>query len=216
MVQSRLEIFFEAWLVESAVNLVGRRLWVLVFLIVGCRVRIVQVYRNDVLLGLGLELMSQLVPVKVVVLDIETVLTIVLARSWQVGCLLSRVLADVVAHTLALEDIPAALHMLLDRVRLVLADTWGLLFEVDVDRNGLDVVEGIVFIEWKAEVAFVVHSRAWNVVLGLCGLVLPRTHVDARVCVQHLRGRLEACCFVIELLLLNVAPNIAKFAHFGL
>ena len=168
------------------------------------------------LLSLGLELMSQLVPVQVVVLDIETVLTIVLARSWQVGCLLLRVLADVVAHTLALEDILAAFHMLLDRVRLVLADTWGLLFEVNVDCNGLDVVEGIIFIERKAKVTFVVHARAWNMVLGLCRLVLPRTHVDARVCVQHFRGWLEACCFVIELFLLNVASNVAEFAHFRL
>lgn len=214
MVESRLKVVFEAWLVESAVNLVGRRLWVLVFLVVGCRVRIVQVHRNDVLLGLGLELMSQLVSVEVVVLDIEAILTIVLARSWQVGCLLLRVFADVVADSLALEDILAAIHMFLDRVRLILTDAWGLLFEVNVDRNRLDVVEGVVFIERKAEIAFVIHSRAWNMVLGPIGLVLPGTHVDARVCMQHLRGWLEACCFVIELLLLNVAPNVSEFAHF--
>ena len=197
-------------------NLVSRRLWVLVLLIVGCRVGIVQIDGDDLLLGLGLELMRQLVPIQIVVLDVETVLTIVLAGSWQILRLLLRVFIDVVADSLALKDLLATLDILLDWVRLVLSDARSLLLEVNVDCDGLYVVERIIFIERKTEIALVIHSRARYMLLGPGRLVLPGTHVDTRVRVHHLRGRLEASSLIIELLLLDLSLNVAEFRHFGL
>ena len=80
-------------------------------------------------------------------LNIETIMSIVGARSG-----LKLILYDLPSVLLSsrgntLEDVMSCLWVLLSRIRVVLANTWILLLEVDVDCDWFDVVERVLLIE---------------------------------------------------------------------
>lgn len=91
---------------------------------------------------------------------------------------LSGLLIDDSTHSLALEDFFATLGVFLNELGAVLSHTRRLLFEINVDSNRLDIVQGVVLIEGQTEITVVIHARCLGVLLGSLRIVLPRAHVN--------------------------------------
>lgn len=71
--------------------------------------------------------------------------------------------------------------MFLDGFWIVLTNRWVLLLEVDVNRYRLDVVQGILLVEWDAEVTLIIHLWARDVLLNGSRVVLTGTDCNCGV-----------------------------------
>jgi hypothetical protein len=72
-----------------------------------------------------------------------------------------------------------------NRLWVVLSHRRVLLLEINVDRYRLDVVQGILFVEWDAEVAFIIHLWARDVLLDRSRVMLTRTNCNRWVRGEH-------------------------------
>jgi hypothetical protein len=175
--------------------------------------RIVQIYRHDLSLDFVLELVRALVLLPP--FGVKAVLSLVLPWSWLGLDLLNLLLVKNSSLRLGQEDFFAALHMFLDGLRIVLPNTGVLLLKVNVDCDRLDIVQGVVFIEGQTEVAFVVHLGGLDMLLRPAWVVVPWPHLDFGVAVKHLGCGHEAFCFIVKLLLDDVAVEVLEPLHFG-
>ena len=91
--------------------------------------------------------------------------------------------------------------MLLDRMRIVLPNTRILLLKVYIDCYWFNIVQRIVFIEWKTEITFIIHLRRLNMLLRFSWVVVTWTDLDLRITVEHFCCRHETFCFIVKLLL---------------
>lgn len=110
---------------------------------------------------------------------IETISPIVGSWSWlqlvfdDLSCIL---LSTSVSHRL--EYARCSWDIFLHWLRIVVAYTWVRLFEVNVDRNWLDIVERILLVERKRK--FTLWIKFWNLnmLLNWHRVILPWTHLD--------------------------------------
>lgn len=214
MVNSRFKFIRESRLVEKSMLLVSASFRLLLLLVFRCSVRIIQIDWHDLLLNFVLELMSALVLLSPLL--IKTVLRIVLTRSGLCQQSLRRSLINNSTLSFTHENFFAALRVLIDCLGVVLANTRCLLFKVNVDCDGFHIVKRVVLVEGQTEIALVVHSWCFDVLLGLLRVVLARSDLDLRVDCHHIGRRLEPSLFTVESLQDLLAIEMAQLFHLGL
>ena len=100
--------------------------------------------------------------------------------------------------------------------RVVLADTGRCLFEVNIDCDWLDVVERILLIEGKTEIALVIDAGTLNVPTTFFiffDVVRTWTNVDLWVAVVHIILLKKSRFFVFELLVDGHIPEADQLFH---
>lgn len=178
-IKSWLKVLLKARFIKHSMQLVSSRLWMLVFLVFWWCVRIIQVDRHNLLLDSVNELVAALV--LFLVFDIEAVLSIVLPWSRHLCKVLQLPFVDNTPHWLWHEDILRSFCVFLNYLRVILAYSWGLLFEVNVHCDRLHIVQRVVLVERQTEITFVVHARSRHMTLRLLWLVLTRSNCYAWV-----------------------------------
>ena len=101
--------------------------------------------------------------------------------------------------------------MTFDGAGVVLAHTWVRLLEVDVNSDGLHIVQWVLLVEWQTEISLELHLWASHVLLYGARVVLARPHIDGWVSGQHL-GILDESFLLrgeVRVELLAVESNVA-------
>ena len=136
--------------------------------------RIIQVDCNQLLRHRCLELPRSQVPL--LKLDIEAIPILVCAWCWLKLLLGESPYALLLASSCGgLEHTLSSWLRLLDRFRIIVANTWIRLLEVNVHRNWLDIVQWVLLVEGETELAFGVQPGNGDVLLNAFRVILART-----------------------------------------
>ena len=109
-------------------------------------------------------------------LDVESILRIIRAWCWPVLSFSHLAFVNDAATRLGCENIFTTAFMKFNRLGGVLSYTWSFLFEVNVDCDGLDVVERIILVEWKTEISFMLHVWRCKMFLRQLRVIGTRTN----------------------------------------
>ena len=148
-------------------------------------------------------------------LQIEAICRLILSRCWHCSCLLKLLIINQCPWFLRLEDARVARLLFPRCLRIVLSNSWDWLLEIDIYSNRLDIVEWVLFIEWKTEISLVFHFGTSNVFLNCWRIILTWTYLYARVTRQHFRNELESFLLRGEILFDVLPFQTFEFFHLG-
>lgn len=183
----------ESWLVELVIlflhfwdsikvprYLVAGRTWLFSLLILSRLVRIIKMDSEYFLCHWLLEL-SRL-QIFFFEFDIKSISFIVRSR-----CRLELLLRHL-ANALLLssrcgryEDATSCWYILIYGFWVIVSYTRIRLFEINVHGNWLDVVQGVLLVEWQTELSFWIQPRHLNILLNWLGVILARSNMDVRI-----------------------------------
>ena len=79
------------------------------------------------------------------------------------------------------ENTTSCWYVLIDGFWVIVSYTRIRLFEINVHSNWLDVVQGVLLVEWQTELSFWIQPRHLNILLNRLGVILAGSNVDVRI-----------------------------------